>query len=226
VVRTKRGFRLVQGGLVLSEVRDHPGPTHTLFDALAACIAALAPGERVAMLGFAAGGVVAPLRAMGFGHPLQAVDLDTEQVGLFRHVSDAWAGEVRVAQADAVEWLKRSGGGWHLLLDDLSVETSQGVTKPRVTWEKVPSLAARRLAPGGVFVCNLLPVPGIPWSDLVARVRAPWRRAAVVHLEEYENRFVLAGRSLEPPGTLSRRIRRALRSIQSTQAELVSVRRA
>jgi hypothetical protein len=225
VVRTRRGIRLVQRGIVLSEVLERPGPTNTLFVVLAAAVSALAPGPRVAILGFAAGGIVAPLRALGFHRPIAAVDRDTEGEALFRHLSDAWAGEVRVSKADAVEWLRRSGAPFDLILEDLTIERDDlYVTKPRATWETLPSLIARRLTPAGIAVVNLLPVPGMSWADLVSKARAPWRRACVALLADYENRIVLAGRHLEEAGVLSRRLRGALRALGSSQADQVTVR--
>ena len=72
IVRLRRRARILDGPDVLSEILDHPGPTDTMFDVLAACVAAFAPGPRVAILGFAGGGIVAPLRAMGFAAPTVA----------------------------------------------------------------------------------------------------------------------------------------------------------
>jgi spermidine synthase len=227
IVRTKRGIRVIQGGLVLSEVLGRPGATNTLFDVLAAAIPALAPGPRVALLGFAAGGVVAPLRAMGWRHSLAAVDLDVTGETHFRHLSDAWAGQVSVARADAAEWLRRRGKPFDAVLEDLSIATDLGiVTKPRMTFDLLPRLVARRLAPTGVAIVNLLPVPGVRWADAVARVRSPWRSAVVVTLDEYENRVVIAGKELPSAASVSRRLRERLRAIGSTQASLISVRSA
>ncbi|MEC9081308.1 MAG: hypothetical protein VYE44_05980, partial [Verrucomicrobiota bacterium] len=62
---TGRGARLVQNGSVLSEVLAQPGPTNSVFDALAALVRLFSPGARVGLLGFAGGGIIAPLRAMG-----------------------------------------------------------------------------------------------------------------------------------------------------------------
>ena len=59
IVRTRRGARIVDDDVVLSEILAKPGPTHSLFDLLAAAVATLAPGPRFAMLGFAGGGIVA-----------------------------------------------------------------------------------------------------------------------------------------------------------------------
>jgi hypothetical protein len=227
IVRTRRGLRVLERGLVLSEVLARPGPTNTLFDVLAAAVAGLARGPRVAVLGFAAGGVVAPLRAMGWRHPLAAVDLDVTGETHFRHLSDAWAGRVSVARADAAEWLERRGAPFDAVLEDLSVLTHFGVvTKPRTTLDLLPALIARRLAPGGVAIVNLLPIPGIRWSAAVARVRAPWRRAVVVRPHDYENRVVIAGPRLPPAAAVSRILRERLRAIGSDQAARLAVRSA
>ena len=61
IVRTRRGARLVERGLVLSEILGEPGPTHSLFDVLAVAVAALG-GSRTLVLGCAGGGVVAKIQ--------------------------------------------------------------------------------------------------------------------------------------------------------------------
>ena len=76
VQQTRRGARLVQNGSVLSEVLAKPGATDSVFDVLAAAIQIFSPGDRVGILGFAGGGLIAPLRAMSGDHNLSGVDLD------------------------------------------------------------------------------------------------------------------------------------------------------
>ena len=104
-MRTRRGFRVVEGGDVLSELLAKPGATHSTFDVLAASIAVLAPGSPLLMLGFAAGGVVAPLRALGYRLPIEAVDISRRDLALFRSVSRGGAGKVCFTRADAAERL-------------------------------------------------------------------------------------------------------------------------
>src|SRR5262245_16741215 len=133
IVRTPWGARVVQAGTVLSEVLAAPGPTHSLFDVLAAAVTALTPGPRVALLGFAAGGIVAPLRAMGFPHRLEAVDLSLEGEKLFRELSGAWAGRVSLAHADAAVWLGARRGRYDLIVEDLFLEGRSGMIKPRAS---------------------------------------------------------------------------------------------
>ena len=224
IVRTRRGARIVEDGLVLSEIRSTPGPTDSLFDVLAVCLAALSPGPRTAVLGFAGGGVVAPLRAGGFGHPLLAVDLSREGERLFRSISGPWVGEVTVAEEDAVGWLRRQRRPFDAILEDLSVRTSLGVTKPAASLQTLPALMRARVTPRGLAVTNTLPIPGTPWTALQEDLAAPWAHAAVVHLEEYENRVILASEQPLEARTVSRALRRHLEAIGSDQATRIAVR--
>jgi hypothetical protein len=224
VVRTARGARIVEGDVILSEILAAPGPTHSLFDVLAACVAALAPGPRCALLGFAGGGIVAPLRAMGFPHPLLAVDLSRDGERVFRRLSGGWAGSVRLAQDDAVAWLRRQRRAFDLIVEDLSVPSPAGTVKPYASFDSLPALVRSRLRRHGVAVTNLLPLAGTSWDALLARVALPHRRAVVLTLDEYENRFVLAGHALPTAAEVSLRIRRALRGMGSYQAARIRLR--
>ncbi len=152
VQRTRRGARLVQNGSVLSEVLAEPGATDSVFDVLAAAVRLFSPGDRVGILGFAGGGMIAPLRAMGGGHKLSGVDLDRAGYDLFCDLSAEWKGEVRFAQADAVEWLRSQRGKFDLLLEDLSVGRDGDVFKPDVSIDTLPRLIQSKLKPGGVAV--------------------------------------------------------------------------
>jgi spermidine synthase len=224
VVRTRRGARIVEDDVVLSELLAKPGPTHALFDVLAACVAVLAPGPRFAMLGFAGGGIVAPLRALDFPHPVRAVDLSRDGEALFRELSSEWAGDVCLEIEDAADWLRRRRGRWDLILEDLSVPSPAGTVKPYASFDTLPGLIHRRLTSGGIALTNLLPLPGTSWDALTSRIAHPHRNALAVHFEEYENRFVVAGDSLPSAVHLSRRLGSALRSIGSGQCGRISVR--
>lgn len=224
VVRTRHGARVVQDGLIVSEVRDRPGPTHALFDVLAAAVAAFAPGPRAAVLGFAAGGVVAPLRALGFAHPLRAVDLDLWAVPLFEELSRPWCGEVRIEAGDALAWLTRGRARYDAILEDLSGRVAGEVTKPAVSLGPLPAAMARRLTPRGVAVTNVLPVPGWPWRRLLERLAAPHAAAQVLELEHWENRVLVAGATLEPARRAAARLRRALEALGSREARAFRLR--
>jgi len=224
IVRTRRGARMEEGGLILSEILGFPGATDSLFDVLAAAVAALAPGPRLAMLGFAGGGVVAPLRAMGFGHPIRAVDLSLEGEAVFRSLSTPWCGDVRVDEAEASAWLQRQRAPYDTILEDLSAPVAGEITKPPVSLDVLPALMRRRLCPGGLVVTNVLPVPGQPWTRLLPHLAAPHGRAAVLTLEVWENRVLLASDALPTPREIGRRMRHVLRAIGSDEAEAFTVR--
>lgn len=224
VVRTRRGARLVDGREVVSEILARPGASGTLFDVLAACVAALAPGPRVAILGFAGGGVVAPLRAMGFAAPLTAVDLSRASEPLFRRLSRGWAGDVRLTRMEASAWLRRQKAPFDLILEDLFLQEAGGAVKPRVSLDVLPQLMRDRLSPRGIVVTNVLPAPGMGWEALLDRLAAPHPAALVLRFRDYENRLVIAGGGLESAARVSRRIRVALDTIDSSQAAHISVR--
>jgi hypothetical protein len=214
IERTRRGARIRDDDVVLSEILATPGPTHSLFDLLAASIATLAPGPRVAMLGFAGGGIVAPLRALGCGHPLHCVDLSGEAEPVFRELSSEWAGEVHLDLEDAERWLRRRRS-FDFVLEDLSVPSPIGTVKPYVSFDSLPRLIRKRLAPGGVAITNVLPLPGTGWEAIYARLAMPYARAVAVHLEDYENRVVIAGDDIPDARAAGRLLRGALKTLGS-----------
>jgi len=224
IVRTRRGLRLLENDVILSELLAEPGPAHCLFDVLAACVAALAPGPRTALLGFAGGGIVAPLRAMGFPHAIEAVDLDPSGEALFRGLSGRWAGDVRVARMDAMEWLARESTPFDMIVEDLSVPRPEGTFKPAASFDGLPALVKAHLGPEGVAVTNVLREPGAPWDAHLAPVARPHACAAVIELDEYENRIVIGGAALPEMADLSKRVRAALDAIGSVQARRIRFR--
>jgi hypothetical protein len=217
-VKTRRGLRLIEKDAILSELLARPGPTHCLFDVLAACVKALAPGPRMALLGFAGGGIVAPLRAMGFPHAIEAVDLDPTGETLFRKLARHWALDVRVDRMDAVEWLAREHAPFDVIVEDLSVTGPEGTVKPAISFAELPALVRSRLKPTGVAITNLLPQPGASWDALIDPVKKPYSRSAVIELKEHENRLVVAGAIPEDP---LKPVRAALDSIGSVQARKI-----
>lgn len=224
ISRTRHGLRLSQHGVVISELRTSPGPTHSVFDVLAALIAVLQPVGRVGMLGFAGGGMMAPLAALGWDTPFDAVDLDREAYGLFRAHCPHWVDRAKWCHGDAAAWLCRQRPNFSLLLEDLSVPVEGDVFKPAVCWNTLPALIRARLRPGGVAVFNLLRPPGEPWRRVLPRVTAHFNGALVIQLDEFENRLLVAGSALPSARQLSHRLRLALRGLRSRQADRLQVR--
>jgi len=223
-VRTRRGIRLVEGGAVLSEILDRPGPTHSVFDVLAAAVCVLARGPEVGLLGFAGGGVVAPLRAMGFGGTIDAVDLDDRGERIFRDLSTSWRGPLTFELGEASLWLRRRRGRFDAVIEDLSITAERGVTKPEISWPSLPRVVRRGLRGSGVAVVNLLPVRGLSWSALIHRSGRAYPERRVVLLEEFENRVLIGASALPSARRLSIQLRETLGSIGSRLAGTISVR--
>ena len=227
VTRTTRGASVRHGRHLVSWLPANPGPTHSVFDVIAAAVAESTATRRpLAMLGFAAGGTVAPLRALGLSQAVRAVDLDTGPVEAFRSVAAGWAGEVAVTEADALVWLRRQRSAFGAIVEDLSMAIPGDVTKPPVSYGPLPDLIASRLAPGGVAVFNLLPVADLSWAKLMGCVCRPFAEAREIRLRDYDNRIVIASRSELPSAALLRkRLESRLDELESRLAGTLAVRR-
>lgn len=224
ITRTKHGLRMSQHGVVISELRTTPGPTHSVFDVLAALIAVLAPVGRVGVLGFAGGGMMAPLRHLGVKRTIDSVDLDRTGYDLFRRHCPAWSHFVNWQQADALAWLRQQPRDFGLLLDDLSVPGDGDVFKPAISWRELPALIRRRLRPAGIGVFNLLPPAQGGWDSHLKQTIGGFRAARIIELAEFENRILIAGDALPSARALSARLRGALRRLRSRQAGKIKVR--
>ncbi len=222
--RTKIGLRLSQHGVVLSELRTSPGPTHSVFDVLAAVIAVVAPAGRIGILGFAGGGMLAPLRGLGIETAIDSVDLERAGYDLFCEHCRGWAGQVNWEQADAGEWLRRQPRDFKVLVDDLSVPTHNDVIKPPITWEVLPELIRDRLAPGGTAVFNLLLPPSGTWFPELTRLAGLFKTAHLIELDEFENRILIAGDELPNAREFGVQVRLALRRVRSRHAARIQLR--
>jgi len=225
IIRTKQGLRLSQHGVVISELRTSPGPTHSVFDVLAALMMSLCPAGRIGVLGFAGGGMIAPLQALGMKSSFGTVDLDQASYDLFCQHCPDWVAGVRWQRADAVHWLRRQTAGFDFLLEDLSVPQDGDVVKPDICWQVLPGLIRQKLKRNGVAVFNLLSPPDHNWRRGLVKVTRGFRAAQIVHLDDFENRILIAGDELPSAAALSRGLRRLLRQLRSRQAERVRVRR-
>lgn len=223
VTKTRGGVRLQQHGVVVSELRAKAGPTHSVFDVLAALMVELAGPGPAGLLGFSAGGMIAPLVALGWDRGLSAVDLDGEAYGVFCRHCPQWVSAVAFHEAEAAAWLRRRRRRFGLLVEDLSVATAGDVVKPAVSWQRLPELMRRRLASHGVAVHNLLPDPAIPWAQLLPLVRRHFREAREVRFAEYENRLLVSGERLPGARELAAQLGRDLRRLGSRQAGRIRV---
>lgn len=223
ITPTKHGLRLSQHGVVISELRTSPGPTHSVFDGLAAVIAVLAPPGRIGVLGFAGGGMMAPLRGLGVTSVIDSVDLDRASYDLFRQHCPQWTSGVTWQQAEAVAWLRPQPAEFGLLMDDLSVPQAGDVFKPAISWNVLPELMRQRLRSGGFGVFNLLPAPGGTWNSDLTRIVGLFATARMITLNEFENRILITGDALPTARELGAQVRGALHRLRSRQATRIRV---
>ena len=224
ITKTKHGLRMSQHGTVISELRTSPGPTDSVADILAGLICVLKPEGRIGVLGFAGGGMQAPLCALGVEAKVDAVDLDRVGYDLFRWHCPEWVRRVRWKKADAVKWLRAQPANFDLIVEDLSVPSEGDVFKPAITWDVLPPLIRDRLAPGGIAVFNLLPPPGGVWLRERNRMARIFGDARLVSFDDFTNHILVAGRSVPPVRELGKMLRHALRTIGSVQAERIRLR--
>jgi len=218
---TKHGLRLSQHGVVISELRTSPGPTHSVFDLLAALITVLAPAGRLGVLGFAGGGMIAPLRGLGTEAVIDAVDLERSGFDLFRQHCPQWTGGIKWQQAGAVAWLRQQPADFGLLLEDLSVPCAGDIVKPAISWQVLPALIRRHLRPGGVAVFNLFPPPGGKWNPEFQEIVGLFKTARTIRFDTFENRLLVAGDALPTARKLGRDLRDALLQLGSRQARRI-----
>ena len=224
ITRTKHGLRLSQHGVVITELRTSPGPTHSVADVLAACISVLRPEGRIGVLGFAGGGMQAPLCALGVETVMDAVDLDRAAYALFCEHCPEWIPRVQWHHADAVEWLCSQEKNFDLLVEDLSVPGDEDVFKPDITWEVLPQLIHDRLVPGGIAVFNLMAPPSGIWIRELEWMAGLWGTARMVSFDDFTNRILITGKALPPARELGAMLRSALCRIRSRQAARIQVR--
>lgn len=224
VARTRNGLRFSQHGVVISELRTTPGATHSVFDVLAALMVLLRPAGQVGMLGFAGGGMMAPLRALGWSRPLTAVDLDQASYDLFRAHCPGWVNSVRWQRVEALQWLRRQKPDFDLLVDDLSIPQNGDVVKPEICWRELPGLLRQKLNGDGIGIFNLVSPPKEGWCAGIGKIAGHFRVTRIIQLDDFENRLVIGGTELPAARALGQGLRRLLRQIHSRQSDRLRVR--
>lgn len=224
VTRTKHGLRLSQHGVVISELRTSPGPTHSVFDVLAALLVLLRPTGRIGVLGFAGGGMMAPLRALDMKTPFVTVDLDRESYALFCQHCPDWVKGAVWAHGEAVAWLRQQTSAFDLLLDDLSIPQNGDVVKPEICWRELPDLMRQKLKRDGIAIFNLVSPPDEGWRGGLEKITKKFPQARIIRLDDFENRLVLAATELPSARVLSNGLRKLLHQIGSRQANRWHIR--
>ncbi len=224
LVPTRRGARLIQAGHVVSEILALPGPTHSLFDIMAAGARLLAHGPRLALLGFGGGAVVAPLRALGWPGEIEAVDLSLEAALAYSRIAAPSLGDVRVTIADAAEWLRARRGRFDVIVEDLSVPSATDLVMPPVSFGPLPELLSRRLTPSGLAIVNVFSPGQTGWSRCIDRLRPRGLQARVVCPRDFDHRLLILARRLPPAPQIARGLRAALAAMGSRQARRFTVK--
>ena len=223
-VVTGRGVRILQNGVVLSEVLAKPGPTHSVFDVLAAAVCCHGAGSRLALLGFEGGGILAPLRALGAAHSVDAVDVSDRSCGVFQSLCGRWCGEVEFHHQDAEVWLRGTRSRFDAIIEDISVAAGRRVLQPDMVWNTLPGLVRTRLRPSGVAVFNLLKPEVTSLKTAVRHIADQFSAAYLVEFNDFENRILVVGANLGSARAASRRIRSLLATLGSRLASWISIR--
>jgi hypothetical protein len=193
VVRTRRGARLLHDGHVVSEMVAAPGPTHSLFDILAAATVVHAPGPRLLVLGFGAGGLIAPLRALGRLAPIDAVDIDRQAADVYRRIVGDRLGDVRIHIADAVAFLEGTRALYDAVVLDLSLPVPGDLVMPECCFGELPALIARRIARRGIMIMNVFSPGAGGWARHLRRILTNRQEALVVTPGDFDHRIVITG---------------------------------
>ena len=213
---------MVQNGLVLCELPREPGPAHSVWDVMACAVRLFAPGSRMAMLGFAGGGMVGSMRALGCEQEVHGVDLWSGGFEIFREVATDWSGAVNFAHEDAAEWLRRDRVPFDVIVEDLSVPLRDDVVKPSISWMELPALIRRRVKKGGVVINNLLPTPGISWANQIEACRVG--PGVEVGFENFFNRVLIQGAQVGNARSCGPRSRQLMRELGSELSDSLKIR--
>ncbi|HSM91775.1 MAG TPA: fused MFS/spermidine synthase [Anaeromyxobacteraceae bacterium] len=195
VRRTARGLELRVDGTLAS---NHPaggqgsGP---VWDALALPLLALPPARRrnLLVLGLGGGSVVRTLRALAPAARIVGVEIDPDVVAAARGHLGLDALGVEVVLDDALGALRAERRRFDVIVEDVFVGPVRTVRKPPGFPEPLLALARRRLAPGGLLVCNT-----IHEGPQVARaLRAHAPALLAIHVRGYWNRILVGGPTID-----------------------------
>jgi SAM-dependent methyltransferase len=202
VRRTSRGLELRVDGTLASNHPTRGEGTGPVWDALALPILALPPERRrsALLLGLGGGSVARILRALAPTCRIVGVEIDRDVVAAAREHLGLDALGVEVVIADALTALRAERRRFDLVIEDVFIGAVRDVRKPDGFPEPLLALARRRLAPGGLIVCNTIHEG--PAVAAALRAHAPDQLA--LHVRGYWNRILVAG-----PGLDARALRRA-----------------
>jgi len=191
VVRAGRGRALRIDGTFASYYTPGRELTGLVWNALASPLAWLPPARRrsVLVLGLGGGSVARVARALAPRARIVGIEMNPEVLRAARRHLDLDALGVEVVLADAQAWLLRARGRFDLVIEDVFVGRGRRVCKPAWLPEPGLALAARRVAPGGIFTSNAL-------DDAPDSLRALARHFPAridIEVSGWDNRILVAG---------------------------------
>lgn len=133
------------------------------------------PPKSVLMLGLAGGTTLRILRRLLPEGAFTAVDIDGQVVELARRHMRLEETDVRVVIGDAYEWALGARETYDAVIDDCYLAGEEDVFRPQSNPCRGIELLGRLVAPGGVFLTNLVTGPG--HRRLQSRTRAAFKRA-------------------------------------------------
>lgn len=191
----RRGRRLEIDGTFASCWRPGRVTTGSVWDALVVPWLALPPRRRRALLllGLGGGSAARLARRLAPRARIVGVEIDGEVVRAARRWFDLDALGVEVVHADARDYLRRGSRRFDLILDDVFVGSGRSVHKP--DWLPRPglTLAARRLARGGLLASNGLDEA----SETVRVLRGLAPSLVEIRVAGFDNRILVAGPRLD-----------------------------
>lgn len=164
-------------------------PLGSVWEALAAPLLLL-PRERrrsVLVLGLGGGSAARVARMLAPRARIVGVELDPEVVRAARRWFDLAELDVEVVIADALAYLRSGRARFDAVLEDVFIGRGRAVRKPDWLPEPGLALAARRVAPGGVLVSNV-----IDEAPAVAQVmRGLMPSTLRIDVADYDNRILV-----------------------------------
>ncbi|MCZ6785383.1 MAG: fused MFS/spermidine synthase [Proteobacteria bacterium] len=178
--------------------------TGSVWDALVAPLLVLprARRRRVLVLGLGGGSAARVARALAPSARIVGVERDPEVIRLARRGFDLDEIGVEVVEDDARAFLERDRGRYDLVLDDVFVGSGDAVRKPDWLPHPGTGLAARRVATGGLLVCNTLDET----AAVATVLRTLFPALLRIDVDEFDNRVLVAG----PRGLQAAALRRAV----------------
>ncbi len=184
----------MDGTLASSHLSGGEG-TGPVWDALALPVLALPPARRraVLLLGLGGGSVARVLRALAPEARIVGVEIDPGVVAAARAHLGLDALGVEVVVGDAIAALGAGRSRFDLIVEDVFVGPVRTVRKPSGFPEPLLGLARRRLAPGGLIVCNTIH----EGPQVAAALRAHAPSLLAIHVRGHYNRILVAGSRLD-----------------------------